>query len=577
MSDQAAAPSPAAAELERLAALPPFEYDQQRRGAAIALGVKLRTLDQEVEKRRPTAGEEPKANGHVPGAAGDAIEISRLAALDLMEYDRERKDAAKALGISVAALDKEVRRAKARATFNGESGPDVTAAGWIDPHEDGVAKAFAESMAGLAVFDHTAGEWRIWRDGRWALDGRETVFNAGREFTRTARARLQQPPPSMTKIAFCANVEKATRADPRIAVSHEVWDTDPWLLGVPGGVVNLKTGETFAPEPSLYISRQTLVAPAPKGSRSELWERFLDEATGRDGDTKEFLQRLCGYLLTGEVNEEILAFLYGPGGTGKGVFIKTVVNLLGDYAVAVPIEVFTAASRINLEYYRATMAGARLVAASETEQAASWAASAIKEMTGNENPLSARHPYGRPFTFRPGFKIIIIGNHAPRLSARSEDMERRLRVVPFDHKPERVDEHLKLRLRPEYPRILRWMIDGCLIWQQVGIGTSARIRKASSSYFKRQDGFQRFIEERCILGADLNIPPGLLLSAFNAWCRENAEEPVSGQTFAEAISRKEGLFRKVIHGKSYIRGIGLKPPNREKPPVGAVDGEQDDE
>jgi putative DNA primase/helicase len=339
---------------------------------------------------------------------------------------------------------------------------DTTRSDHTEPTEDAAALAFAEENVGLIVFDHTAGEWRTWRDGRWAADTRKSVFNSARVFTRALRARLNDPPMAMAKIAFAAHVENAARADPRLAVSHEVWDTDPWLLGVPGGVVDLRTGNLLDADPALYITRQATVRPAPPGTDAPLWRAFIKSSTGGDDELSAFLQRLSGYIMTGNVTEEVLAFLYGPGGNGKGVFLGGLAAILGEYAVSVPIDVFTAGSRINVEYYRAQMAGARLVMASETEAQATWAESQIKEMTGNEAPLSARHPYGKPFTFWPQFKIVLVGNHAPKLKGRSPAMERRLRVLPFTHTPATPDPGLKARLRDEYPAILRWMIDGCL-------------------------------------------------------------------------------------------------------------------
>ena len=45
--------------------------------------------------------------------ANDMLEIARLAALDHVDYSRERKAAAAALGISVTALDSQVKMARA--------------------------------------------------------------------------------------------------------------------------------------------------------------------------------------------------------------------------------------------------------------------------------------------------------------------------------------------------------------------------------------------------------------------------------------------------------------------------------
>lgn len=53
----------------------------------------------------------------------------------------------------------------------------------------------------------------------------------------------------------------------------------------------------------------------------------------------------------GNVSEEVLALLYGLGDTGKVTFFVIIVTIMGDYAVSVPIKVFTAGSRLTLEYY----------------------------------------------------------------------------------------------------------------------------------------------------------------------------------------------------------------------------------
>ena len=428
----------------------------------------------------------------------------------------------------------------------------------IAPTEDAVARAFAEAYAGRFVYDHTAGTWFIWNDGQWRRDLRARAFHTARMFCRAVRATQTNPPPALAKIAFASAVERAARADPKLAVSHEVWDTDPFVLGTPDGVIDLRTGSRRAATPDLYISRYTAVTPAPPGTPAPLWQSFLDSATKQDKELQHFLLRLCGYVLTGDVTEEVLTFVYGPGGNGKGVFVAALTSILGGYAVSVPIEVFTASSRINLEYYRAQMPGARLVTASETEAQATWAELQLKEMSGNEAPLSARNPYGQPFTFLPQFKIVLVGNYAPKLKGRSPAMERRLRVLPFTNTPEKPDPDLKEKLRTEYPAILRQMIEGCLTWQRDRLGTAAAVKAATSAYFEAQDSFRRWIDERCILDDSLSLKPGVLLADFNAWARESGEETVAGNAFAELIDRMPGLKRDKSNGVRLVRGIGLK-------------------
>lgn len=431
----------------------------------------------------------------------------------------------------------------------------------VELTQDGVAWAVAKAAHGRFVFDHTDQAWFRFDGSRWAMDTTGRAFHAVRVFCRSLRDKAQDAPADMAKIAFISSVERAARTDPRLAVSHEAWDSDRWLLGVPGGVVDLRTGQMRPAEPDLFIRRQTAVAPAEPGTASPLWMAFLDDATRGDKQLQAFLQRLAGYVLTGDVSEEVMAFFYGPGGNGKGVFIGAMTSILADYAVSVPIEVFTAGSRLNLEYYRASMAGARLVTASETEAGATWSESLIKELTGNEAPLSARSPYGRPFTFRPQFKLCLVGNHAPRLKGRTPAMERRLRVVPFDNEPAKPDSDLKDKLRAEYPQILRWMLDGCAIWRREKIGTADAIRRATAGYFEAQDVFRRWLEERCILDQSLRERPGRVQADYGEYLRESGEPPISASEFRELLERTKGVKYAKVQGTPWVRGLGLKPPH----------------
>ena len=425
--------------------------------------------------------------------------------------------------------------------------------------EDSVALAFADATVGRLVYDHTAGRWYRWDGARWCADLTDWTFGQARRFARGVRAKAGAAAAgSAGKIAFAAAVERASRSDTRLAVTQDVWDRDPWVLGVPSGVVDLRTGVLAPADPARYISRQAAVAPAPAGTPAPLWTAFLESATQGDAGLQGFLQRLAGYVLTGDITEEMLTFIHGPGQNGKGVFIGALSAIMGEYALAVPLEVFTVGARINLECHRADMAGARLVTASETEAGATWAESQIKEMTGNETKLSARRMYGHPFTYMPQFKLVIVGNHAPRLKSRTPAMERRLRIVPFTHTPAKPDEHLKEKLRAEYPAILRWAIDGCLAWQRERLGTCSVIAAATGQYFEGQDVLGEWLAERCEVGTGHAAAPGELLADFLGFARQNGAPPISGPEFREMLDGVGGLRRVKVQGVRLIQGVRLR-------------------
>lgn len=434
--------------------------------------------------------------------------------------------------------------------------------------ESAIADSFAAASAGKLAWDNTDKLWFVFENGVWQPDEPGAAFDMIRDYIKLVReAALERgdlAPPAMLKIGFASAVERAVRADKAIRVTWRTWDTHPMLLGVPGGVVDLTSGQHIEADPKLYISKRTAVAPADPGTDMPIWLGFLEEVTGGDANHIGYLQRLIGYFLTGDVTREMFAFWYGEGGRGKGVMVHTLVSIMRDYAVTVPTEFFTLDSRMNKEYYRAEMHGARLVYASETEADSEFDEKELKKISGNEGDIPARSPHGKPFQFRPCCKILLIGNNQPTMKAAGDAMKRRLHLAPFNHPPKVINQTLKLQLEAEYPAILRWMIEGSIQQRLVGLGKSRVVEEAGASYFEQQDGFARWLDERCIIDDQhvLRSPPGKLLKDYKGWCAENAEPGgMTGNHFAELVDRHPILERRKVHGQRLVFGIGLKAPD----------------
>jgi putative DNA primase/helicase len=257
------------------------------------------------------------------------------------------------------------------------------------------------------------------------------------------------------------------------------------MLGTPTMVVDLRTGQARKQWREDRILRSTTVDPAP-GRGCPLWLKFLKEATGGDQEYIDFLQRYCGYALTGLVREHAILFIYGAGGNGKSVFIKTLANILGDYHYKLKKEILASSETMpdrSAEYWLANLHRIRLVTVSEIE--GKWAEATLKDMTGGDI-IAARRPGGEPFNFPPEFKPIISGNNAPAIEDRSPAMKRRIKVGPFDHAPEIPDLDLEEKLKPEYPGILAWFIEGAVKCLKNGPGLLRRSRPRHRHLFPRR-------------------------------------------------------------------------------------------
>jgi len=417
--------------------------------------------------------------------------------------------------------------------------------------EQTVMLAFIAQHKELLRYNHSAKQWLHWTGHYWKRDNIERAFNWS-----LSLARSLKPAKVHRKIRFGRAIEEGARAQPEVATEQEQWDQNPWLIGTPGGVVELTTGELRGGQPDDLISMVTRVTPAEHADCPR-WIDFIAYALNDDADVIGFFQRWCGYVLTGSTREEKFLFQYGPEGTGKGTSTKTIMQIMGDYAHAAPVSMITDAAWRQLEYYRAKLPGKRLILCSEPPAGSAWSESFVNELTGGDR-LSGRHPSGRPFDFDPTHKLSIHGNAIPNLKSVGTGLKRRLLLTGFTRPPTRPDASLKDRLAREHPAILRWMIDGALAWQQQSLNPPASVRQATSEYFASQDVLARFVDEKCELADTFNETPGTLRNAYNNWAYKNQERQMNSREFHDAIEKFPNLRQTLTHGTNYIRGIRVK-------------------
>lgn len=426
-------------------------------------------------------------------------------------------------------------------------------------NEDGVALAFAARFRGRLLYDHHAARWYRWADTHWQIEETRLAFAWARDICRDM-ARVNPDGPGVRALAQAKTagaVERFAQADRVFAVTSEGWDTDPWLLGTPGGTVDLRSGTRSPARPDDRITRLVAATPADGFDESldcPRWMAFLHEATAGDTALIRFLRQWAGYCLSGSVKEHALLFVYGPGGNGKSVFLNVLAGALGGYAQTAAAETFAATGFDRHPTEVAMLRGARLVVASETEEGRAWAEARIKALTGGDK-ISARFMRQDFFTFEPTFKLTIVGNHKPALHAVDDAMKRRINIVPFLHKPTRPDPDLEAELRAEWPGILAWAIQGCLDWQRNGLTRPEAVRAATADYFEAQDLMAQWLEECCEQDTGFAGTTPALMADWRAFVESRgSREDASTRTFGDRLAARGFPRIKNTHG---IRGRGF--------------------
>jgi putative DNA primase/helicase len=433
----------------------------------------------------------------------------------------------------------------------------------LDLTEDTVATLFAEKYRSQLRYCHDTGAWFRWNGQIWARENTALAF----DWCRSTCRMVGEGRKIFGKASTASGVERFARADRAFAVTADIWDKDQFLLGTPNGTVEIRTG-TLRPAHQLdYITKSTRVSPADF-AECPIWLSFLKETTRGDAELIRFLQQWCGYSLTGDIREHALLFIFGPGGNGKGTFLNTVSRISGDYATVAAMETFAASKTDHHPTDLAMLRGARLVYVSETEEGRAWAENRIKALTGGD-PISARFMRQDFFTYWPQFKITVIGNHKPVLRNVDDANRRRFNLAPFIFKPTTPDLQLTEKLEPEYPAILRWMLDGAVDWLGNGLIRPAVVRAATAEYFADQDTVRQWVDDCCEITERPPHTADTSKSLYDSWrnyASANGEEAGSKKWFAD---RLKALGYQPIKDEHGIRGRGFAgvKVHIETPPV----------
>lgn len=362
---------------------------------------------------------------------------------------------------------------------------------------------------------------------------------------------------SESKERIVAMIELA-KSDPRIEAREADFDTDPWMLNLRNGVLNLRTGELHPHDPELLMTK---LAPVDydKDARCPIWESAMQIWAGGDLQLSSYLQRAFGYMMTGETREQCIFIAFGTGANGKSVSINTVMRVLGDYAIQTPVETIMVKNGTGIPNDIARLKGKRMVAATEGESGQKLAESLVKQMSGGDL-LVGRFLYGEFFQFKPQLKLVLVTNHKPVIHGQDDGIWRRIQLIPFEVTiPEaQRDRQLVQKLDEELSGILNWMIQGCQDWLKSGLESPKTMQRAKAVYKSEMDPIGNFIEEECIVNKERKITGDKLYDAYQFWTRDSGEKTITRRLFYRKLREKGFEDRKSsANGSAEFYGLEL--------------------
>jgi putative DNA primase/helicase len=434
------------------------------------------------------------------------------------------------------------------------------------PTEAQYAEAFARHFADRLRFLHNRGEWFEFAPHAWRRDADGAIVRHALAFVRQEQARALEVPDRRQKHAaakFAIQAETKSFLEKLIGLAKNFepladsgagWDADPWLLGAPNGVIDLRTGGL---RPGVAADRITFAVGVPFDSDATCprFEAFLSEIFSGQLDQIRFVQRFIGYCLTGETREQVLALLHGLGANGKSTLLNVLARVFGDYAHNMPFGTIER-QRQSIPNDLAALAGKRFVTASETNDGTRLNEARVKALTGSD-PISARFLHGEWFTFQPCAKFLLAVNHKPSVHDDSPGFWRRIRLIPFTQSFDGStrDDQLEAKLFNEGPGILQWAIRGCLEWQARGLDAPLSVLNATNEYQRDSDALGEFIEHACEYSTDAAVRASEFYDAYQRWAdkqrlarHDRLSAKDFGRRMAERFSRRKTMTGWIYEG-----------------------------
>ncbi len=436
----------------------------------------------------------------------------------------------------------------------------------------GNAMRLVDSFGQYIRYCYPFNKWFVWDGRRWNdnCDGQLQRFckDTVRQIYIEAialqddslhKAAVKHALSSQSDVRIKAMISTA-QSEPGIPVMPDELDKNPYLFNTLSGTINLKTGQLQPHNPLDLITKITPFDYDPSCNCPE-WMAHLDKITGGNQDLIRYMQKAFGYSMTGDTSERKIFIMWGAGKNGKSITIDVINITLGEYSKKTPIESIMMKFGDRIPNDLARLMGARFVYCSETESGRRLAESQVKDISGGEK-ITARFMRGEWFEFYPEFKIWLGTNHKPVITGTDNAIWDRIRLIPFtvriNDEEQRSKTELMNAFREEMPGILGWLVQGCLLWQSEGLGSSEEVEKATNEYRGEMDIIGDFIKESCVVDTSATVTVKDLYAGYVAYAEDNGEKPITKKALNSRMSERGfDTYHATGNIKKYL-GISLK-------------------
>ena len=273
-------------------------------------------------------------------------------------------------------------------------------------------------------------------------------------------------------------------------------DSRPHLLGVTNGVVDLRTGELRERRPDDMVFHICNVEHDPSAP-THLMDTVVLSAMADDREMADYIQKLLGYAITCETNEEIFVIATGSGGNGKSMLMNILSEVLGKNLMSTMCSDLIVAHQVgNMDDEFATISGKRVCVFSDLRVGDRLKLDVVKILSGGDPIPSAANDTA------PRCQFILTCNSPPEFDEVDISILDRIVIIPFyvtflDLAPgkqptlfrRQCDNDLNAKVKADKAGVFNWLVKGAVAWyatQDLKRNAPFKVKDLTRSYWEKE-------------------------------------------------------------------------------------------
>ena len=328
----------------------------------------------------------------------------------------------------------------------------------------------------------------------------------------------------------------------------EKLDTKIDILSVKGGLIDLRTGILRPRKKEDYISYELDIHYEGIIETPEIDEFISDIMLGNE-EVIEFLHKLLGMFITGEVSDNKFVIFWGESSNGKSVLMELMSGIMEGLYFQAPKDLIIGYNKSNKDQANSSLMALenkRLACVDESDKQEKLCEGVVKNLSGCKL-ITGRNLHEKVRSFIPYFKIVLLTNFKPIISINDGGLERRLVLVPFlarfvdnpqlPHE-KKIDRNKAEELLKHKSAFLSWLVKGAIKYYNEGRleNVPELLQSAKEEYYKENDEIGEYLESRCdITDSEARIPVSELYEDYKEY---TGDSKISIRLFGNKMTEK---------------------------------------